>query len=234
MVALDALEAFALADPSPDPLVIQSGQRALFDELVANGNAWRVTDFVTLGSPLAHASILLAKDAGELKVKQQQRELPTCLPTLETGTEEHQRVSRFSFELNTAPYPEHRVPHHGAVFGPTRWTNLYFPNRNLVVGDLIGGPLQPVFGTGVRDVPVTTTQRNGRFSHTLYWRIPDAASVAATRDEAEAPAVPVTGEESAPPHIVALREALDLTDNKATPVETHRRVQSSDIVDPVL
>jgi hypothetical protein len=44
---------------------------------------WRVTDFVTLGSPLAHADILLARDRVGLEAKQNDREFPTCLPVLE-------------------------------------------------------------------------------------------------------------------------------------------------------
>jgi len=35
--------------------------------------------------------------------------------------------------------------HHGAVFGLTRWTNLYFPLHQLFWGDAIGGPLAQQF-----------------------------------------------------------------------------------------
>jgi hypothetical protein len=189
--ALDALEAIAVAAPRPPVAVIQSAQRAYMNELVANGNQWRVTDFVTLGSPLAHGAILLAKGQDQLLQKQVDREFPTCLPTLETLTRAHRDVRRFSFELKPGNY---RVPHHAAVFGPTRWTNLYFPNSLIVKGDVIGGRLAPVFGPGIRDVAVSTSQWAGLFSHTLYWTFPESSP--------------------APSHITALRDALDLVDSR--------------------
>jgi hypothetical protein len=76
------------------------------------------------------------------------------------------------------------------VFGPVRWTNLYFPATLALHGDVIGGPLAPVFGPGVEDVVVETRQRGGFLTHTLYW----------TLDENEPTAS----------HIVALRSALAL------------------------
>lgn len=57
------------------------------------------------------------------------------------------------------------------MFGPTRWTNIYFPASRLVFGDIIGGPLRPLFGKGIRDCPVRTRQRGGLLSHTLYWKM---------------------------------------------------------------
>ncbi len=82
-----------------------------------------------------------------------------------------------------------RVPHHAAVFGPTRWTNLYFPCSLILWGDLIGGPLERGLGKGVTDRAVKTSKRLGLLSHTLYWT-PDSQDL----------------------NIAALREALDLLD----------------------
>ena len=164
-------------------------QRDLFREFVNNGNTWRVTDFLTLGSPLAHATVLLADGEQDLRRKQSIRELPTSPPTLEKNR-------WFSY-----PHKEdqHRTPHHGAVFAPTRWTNLYFPSRFVIRGDLIGGPLAQLFGRGVRDVEVSTRLRAGFLGHTLYWS-------------------PESGEEAAS-HIKALRNALNLLDSP-TPEST--------------
>ena len=187
--ALDAVEALAVGR-STDVTRIQNAQRQYFEEFRNNGGDWRVTDFITLGSPLAHAAILLAKDARDLSAKQEQREAPRCLPALEPFVRNHQQGERFAFELEG--FQGFRIPHHAAVFALTRWTNLYFPNSKIVVGDLIGGPLAAVFGAGIRDVRVTTTQRAGLLSHTLYWILPDGLADT--------------------PHIAALREALDLTD----------------------
>lgn len=193
MRALEALERLA-ADrrAAATSEELQAAQRRYFEEMRQHDNAWRVTDFVTLGSPLAHAAILLAKDAADLVTKQVARELPTCPPTIETSKKKGLEVHRFSFGDDD----DHRVPHHAAVFGPTRWTNLYFPCHAIVKGDLIGGKLRAVFGSGIRDRDVRTSQRGGFFSHTLYWTYP--------RDAEEAPS-----------HITALREALDLADGRA-------------------
>ncbi len=83
------------------------------------------------------------------------------------------------------------MPHHAAVFGPTRWTNLYFPARLVFWGDVIAGPLVPLFGSGIRDVPVRTRRRMGLLSHTLYWD---------------------GGAQGVPEHIQSLRNAVDLLD----------------------
>lgn len=177
---LDEIET-AVKDQSLSVSDYQKKQRDLKRELAENGNPWLVTDFLTLGSPLTHAEILLAKDKDQLISKQSDREFPTSPPTLENG--------KFSYP----PDSKQRVLHHAAVFGPTRWTNLYFPARWLIFGDLIGGPLKDLFGWGIADRPVQTKLRKGIFSHTLYWRQGKAAN--------------------AENHIHTLRESLNLLDN---------------------
>ncbi len=157
----------------------QKEQHKLHKELRANGNPWLVTDFITLGSPLRHAELLLAQNTVQLTSKQNDRELPTCPPKDDS-------LGKFSYPADCA----RRILHHAAVFGPTRWTNLYFPARWLVIGDFIGGPLKDLFGWGINDRSVQTHIRWGFFSHTLYWKqckknCPDN-------------------------HIVALRESLNL------------------------
>lgn len=177
--ALDRIEAY-LSNSFFKTSQYRELQRDLQEELRRRCNPWRVTDFVTLGSPLAHAQVLLAKDEADLQRKQADRELPTCPPQLESG--------RFSYPADHA----NRTLHHAAVFGPTRWTNLYFPARYLIYGDLIGGPIGPLFGSGVFDRKVTTDLRGGLLSHTLYWT----------------PSKPAPAS-----HILALREALNLIDS---------------------
>ncbi len=165
---------------------VQSAQRAFFDELKSDGGRWRVTDFVTLGSPLAHAEILLANNSDNLKEKIQAREIATCLPVLEKSRHEPPR-RLFSYPTDS----ERRIPHHAAVFGPTRWTNLYFPCRFIVWGDMIGGELNRIFGKGVSDRPVRTGKRLGFLSHTLYW-----------------------SSDGKNQHVEELRRALDLLDQR--------------------
>lgn len=171
--AADALEECARTGEGDT----QQLQRAYFNKLRASGCPWLVTDFVTAGSPLAHAEILMARDEKDFRTRVAGRELPRCLPQLE-GT-------RFTFGNGT--------PHHAAVFAPVRWTNLYFPNCLILGGDLVGGPLRRLFGNGIKDVEVSTSQRFGLLSHTLYWSM---------------------GKESSPAHVEALRDALDLADDR--------------------
>ncbi|MBV6644311.1 MAG: hypothetical protein KI790_02620 [Cyclobacteriaceae bacterium] len=178
---LDEMEAF-IAEGQVAPDVFQQKQRSLMKEMNANGLPWLVTDLITLGSPLTHSEILLARDKMDLKSKQTQRELPTCPPKLDDD--------RFSYP----PGHVHRVPHHAAAFGFTRWTNVYFSSVAIVFGDMISGPLRQVFGPGIKDVRTKTTQRLGLMSHTLYWK-------------------PSKQKNKVKPHIAALRSALNLLDD---------------------
>lgn len=156
--------------PADTPETMRRAQRNYVRELKANDNPWRVTDFITLGSPLAHAAVLLAKDASGLTIKQQAREFPTAPPVTETITRQGQQLKRLSFEPDGNPANPFRVAHHAAVFAATRWTNIYFPCKFIVWGDVVGGPLKSWFGSGIKDVAVKTGLRWGFFSHTLYWK----------------------------------------------------------------
>lgn len=188
---LDNLEALAQTNSSSAE-DIQDAQRQYFQEYRKIGGLWRVTDFVTLGSPLAHAPILLAKDKSDLGQRQEDRELPLCLPVLEERQRKGKIVRRFSYERERNR--EERVLHHAAVFAPTCWTNIFFPNKLIIIGDIIGGPLTSVFGKGIKDIPVATKQNGGLLTHTLYWRAKNLRNP--------------------PPHIQTLRDVLDIADDK--------------------
>lgn len=187
--ALEVLEQLARSQPAqPSAAYAQACQAAQADyaaELRARGNRWLVTDFVTLGSPLAHATFLMAKTPAAFGEKKTEREFPTCLPALEDINGQRQ----FSY-ANAAGI---RLPHHAAVFGPVRWTNLYFPCRWTLWGDVIGGPAGPAFGPGVKDIPVETSLNGGVFTHTCYWDLPR-------------PLLP----NAIPSHIRTLRDSLKL------------------------
>lgn len=166
-----ALEAASRAD---DPAGLDEARRAwwwatrsLWRQQRRVGLPWLVTDFVTMGCPLAHADILMASDRGTFETRKLDRELPTCPPVLEVG--------RLSYPDNYETKAGHRrtarVLHHGAPFAVTRWTNLYFPGSGLLRGDFVGGPLAPILGAGIEDVPVRTAAWRGFLSHTFYWRL---------------------------------------------------------------
>jgi hypothetical protein len=123
---------------------------------------WLVSDFVTLGSPLSKAELLLADDLTALRRRMRLRELPSVPPWLE-----QLEPPRCSFPLRDRV----RSPHHAAIFAPTLWTNLYFPTRSLIFGDVVGGPLAPLFGAGILDVALPTG--GWRFRHYAYWLHPE-------------------------------------------------------------
>jgi hypothetical protein len=157
--------------------------------------SWLVTDFVTLGSALSHAYFLMCEDKSSPKShdglradfarRVGEREFPTCPP---------KRIDDDGLLTFYNPKKKQRQVHNGALFGLTRWTNIYFPIEQIVWGDAIGGPLAPIFGRHIVDLEVATKTAGGAdfFTHTAYWdvrRKPDLWNA---------------------PHIVALREAVDL------------------------
>jgi len=131
---------------------------------------WLVSDFVTVGSPLSKADVLLAVDAPALAEKMKLREVPTCPPTFEVDEEQAEPPRfRFSFPANQ----DERVPHHGAVFAPTVWTNIYFPSVAIAFGDMISGACGPLLGRGVRDIRLKIGAPV--FRHLDYWKDPKAS-----------------------------------------------------------
>jgi hypothetical protein len=124
----------------------RAAQFDLWKEQIAAGSPWKISDLITVGSPLAHARFLLAsKKLGAVEL-QALRELPRCPPGLDT-------VGVYSYL--PSPTTSRRRLHHAAHFAFTRWTNLWFPSRCGVFGDWFAGPVAPIFGPGVKDVAVT-------------------------------------------------------------------------------
>jgi hypothetical protein len=154
--ALDEMETM-LKEPVVDTKAFRTLQQKVYQEQLDNGGRWLVSDLITLGSPLTYADLLAAENKADLQNKQQERELPTCPPVLD----DDQRIT----------YGGKRKFNIAAVFGPTRWTNIYFPPRYTLFGDIISGPLQPLFGAGISDIPVKTSISGGIFSHTRYWTL---------------------------------------------------------------
>jgi hypothetical protein len=139
-------------------------QLQMWEELRKCGWPWLITDFITAGSPLTHASMLLADDREEFSIRTDEGEFPTC-PPLQT----HDIYYRMDYSTEQGTRSVFR-PTHLVPFMCTRWTNLYFPHKYFIVGDLVGGPLRPLFGGGVRDIPVDLKGYRGfLFSHTKYW-----------------------------------------------------------------
>jgi hypothetical protein len=192
----------------------QRCQVAAWRELRHFGNAWRISDFITVGSPLAHAALLMADSEQDFGDRRRERELLTCPP---------QRDDKgYAYSGQTADIGNGRkftplVLHHAAAFAVTRWTNLYFPAALGLFGDVVGGPLRGVFGLGIRDIPVSIPTWLGRtpLAHTCYWLreepppIADAAVAADAAGPAIEPKRKIAGDRV--DSLSALRRALDLS-----------------------
>jgi len=178
----------------------RKAQKHLWFEQIEATNPWRVSDFITLGSPLAHAILLLARNRKDCERRIHQRELPTCPPVLDGKTYCYWRKPPYNIDglkISLA------VLHHAAPFAVTRWTNIYFPALGGLFGDFVGGPLRTALGLGIRDIPVTTSRWRGLakftpMSHTMYWE------AAKPNQKKKVPA------ESYPFALSAIKDVLDL------------------------
>jgi hypothetical protein len=167
----------------------QHFQRQLHEEQRGVGVPWRVTDFITLGSPLAHAADLWTSDTASFDVRVGESELPVCPPVGEEQTSERNRaragvpVPPGAKDGPVAFYRRREagplIAHEASPFASTRWTNLYVPMTRQLGGDPVGGPLRPGWGLGVRDQPVRVSaparraarvMRRPVAAHTWYWR----------------------------------------------------------------
>lgn len=145
------------------------------------GAPWLVTDLVTCGSPLAHASVLLATSKADLELRQREREWPTCPPIPQANEDAFTYQCGLDEECGDERDDLAGILHSSALFSCVHWTNLYYAS------DFIGGPLAGVFGPGIRDVKIEREHKNSakkRYlnwlylkgftpsSHGMYWRQP--------------------------------------------------------------
>jgi len=186
-VALAARPAPVAPDPqtSPDP-------------------RWLITDFITLGSPLAHAEFLIAASAEDLATRKFERELPQSPPLREDLDPKVFQLARATHKLPVGPsfetsklisFPPPSSPHlwelhHAAPFAVVRWTNIYDSASLVFRGDIIGGPVANAFGPAILDIDLKSLRGQSRsFTHTKYWAI-----------------------DGEPIHIEVLRSAVNLLD----------------------
>jgi hypothetical protein len=151
-------------------------QVELWKEMRSLGNPWLVTDLITAGSPLTHAAMLLANDEDDLRARQRQRDLPTNPPEPEIEKTKKEERRFYSYQVwdgyGKKKDIKLRAVHHGGLFAPTRWTNLYYPALGGIFGDLVGGPLAQWFGPGIRDIAVGSSHKlrdRSLLAHLAYW-----------------------------------------------------------------
>ncbi len=181
-----------------DPAAFRVHQGELAESLVEQAGSWRISDFVTLGSPLTHAEFLVSRDRSAFEERKAERLFPTCPPMLEPG------------KLPSFLYSNLRFAHHAAMFAAMRWTNIHDPGAMPFLGDFISGPCRPNFGPGIVDVAVNIDRGGalGRLvTHTDYWNA--AASGSAPDAEGAKLGLASLGEDPKA-HITLLRKALAL------------------------
>jgi hypothetical protein len=167
---LDSYRKLLAAASPADVDKYRQAQRELWCEYRRHGQPWLVTDLVTVGSPLTHAGTLLARSPSDLEALMNGLELSTCPPRLDPGHLAQRERYLVDGQIRTILMLTHSAP-----FAVTRWTNIYAPARGIIFGDAIGGPLAPVFGSGIQDIPVYISSRWRRrtpLAHTSYWRNP--------------------------------------------------------------
>jgi len=134
----------------------QRHQRLMREALVESGCTWKITDLVTVGSPLSFANFLLARNDQDFRLKTNKTQQLLLCPPL-GGTKDHLYLGR----PEGTPPRSSRYPAASTAYLYTRWTNLHGTK------DLIGGRVAPLYGIGVLDVKVNST---GFFrAHTEYF-----------------------------------------------------------------
>lgn len=151
---------------------------------------WKISDFVTLGSPLTHSEFLVTYNLAEFRRRLAERLFSACPPIADKGQAGHTVL----YEAGN----NQQAVHHGAVFAATRWTNVFDRGNGWATGDPISGPMTENFGPGVENIQVELRSALGRiFTHTLYW------SLTATGKEVATGTAPRS-------HLKVLRDAVDL------------------------
>jgi hypothetical protein len=173
------VELSKIPEGNPIPDIELTKYKQLQSELLhastAAGLPWKISDLITMGSPLSHAQLLMAKGKQALNQMQKERQYPTSPPALEA-----QKVINYwqTFNFETGKEIKLKVPHHAALFAFTQWTNLWFKN------DFVGGPMQQSFGKCITDINLIskTNPKTPFMSHTHYWNKRETESVKIIHD----------------------------------------------------
>lgn len=174
----------------------RSNQR-IYGETLTRGPelAWKITDFITLGSPLTYSNFLLVDDGGTVHEPDKARSAASIIREWQKKqlSDRDFSISRifaarvaertfpssppqpdepgsatFCYKSNEFEKPQ-LLPHHATVFAATRWTNIYAAPKALLFGDVISGPISPLFGPGVLDVRLTGKMSKTFVAHVHYW-----------------------------------------------------------------
>ncbi|GAY15395.1 hypothetical protein [Mycobacterium sp. shizuoka-1] len=169
--ALGRLEAAAdrlSAEPDADDALdaFRAEQFDLWRDLRAQGNPWRITDFVTVGTPMALADLFIGRPpmlSGLTGTDARRHELFDRLTRRGVVVRCPPRSEALPADAVEAGPADYGVDASGATvlgaqspFAVTRWTNIWFPvRRGSIRGDWFGGVLRPLFGPGIREIAVS-------------------------------------------------------------------------------
>lgn len=146
-------------DPAVPPTPAQQDEVAKFRTLHfdpwqdnrAQGNPWLITDFISVGTPMYFAGLLYTHNRADFEQLTKAAELPKCPPN--NGSQPVEEDLRPPGRYGLWRHGRQTLVH-SAPFAVVRWTNLYFPAVGTFFGDWFGGPLRPLFGSGILDKPV--------------------------------------------------------------------------------
>ncbi|MGJ8527980.1 hypothetical protein [Maritalea sp.] len=153
---------------------------------------WKITDFVSFGSPLSHAQFLLARGVENFEKLKEERLFPVVPPrpyNEDFGALYTPDKLEFSPDYAGMPIPQttaewalkapRAYAHHGTVFSCVRWTNMFDEHNPLFFwqGDVLGGPVGgfELFGRGVLEHKVHISYSKYGVddlrlaTHTRYW-----------------------------------------------------------------
>jgi hypothetical protein len=184
----EAAAAVDQATPTPNALPdYYKAQRRLRDALARRPVPWLITDFITIGSPLSHADVLIASSDENLKKRKFQRELLQSPPLREELDPKIFHLAKATHKLpvgssySTSKLVSFPLPaspgvwelHHAAPFAVVRWTNIYDPASLVYRGDIIGGPVADKFGPAIVEINLRSVRgrQARRFTHTKYWEV---------------------------------------------------------------
>ena len=143
--------------------------------------SWLISDFITLGSPLTYAPLLMAKDPDDWRASMSARKVATCPPT--GGVSGSAKGEWIKFKYKDGNGQTSYRFNHAAVFSTVRWSNLYFAKGEAAfAADIIGGPVRTCklvgesdcvgFGYGIDDISFFHEETGKMFAHNEYWRSP--------------------------------------------------------------
>ena len=133
-------------EPAFDAVAYGAAQLRLRKALAASEpRNWVISDFVTLGSPIAHSAFLTHDDGDAVEMALAERMLSASPPRPDDP-------NNSMFYASDEPDP---WPHHAAVFSAVRWTNIFDHAGFPALGDVVSGEIDKgQFGPGVRNEKV--------------------------------------------------------------------------------